>query len=245
MAGEAAAADMAIKAIMGISSGITARANVRAANTVNAANAYASNLVRGANNELSAKRGLLARYVQSVNNQRALDNTGDQLAAAQVNYRRARDSATNDDLETQLKFAEQAGAQAATSAMSGMVGGVADIVAGTTALRKARIQQRTQDALRMGDSDAAVRLGQIAAAGLDSLDQSEIADNLDYGNDVAVEQRYGGNLVSEIWSGQSSQSLATLTSTFGTPKKDTAGLYKTRGGSQQTTMLQEQDSWFN
>lgn len=194
----AAAADTAVKAIMGISAGITARANVNAANIVNSANAYASNLVRGANNELSAKRGSLARYVQSVNNQRALDNVGDQLASAQVNYRRARDSATNDDLETQLKFAEQAGAQAAASAMAGMSGGVADIVAGTTALRKARIQQRTNDALRMGDSDAAMRLGQIAAAGLDSLDQSEVADSLDYGKDVAVQQVYGGNLFSEI-----------------------------------------------
>lgn len=239
-------ADAGLKAIMGISAGVTARANVQAGNIVNSANAYAANTVRAANNELTSKRSSLARFTQSVNNQRVLDNAGDQLAAAQTNYRRARDSEAQDDFETQLRFAEQAGAQSAASALAGVVGGVADIVNSTTALRKSRLQQRQADALAAGDFDAGQRFSQIQQAGWDSLDSSEITDALDYSKNVAVNQVYGGNLLSEVWSGQSSQSLANVTSAAGESWGNwrTSQTYGTKSGSQQTNMLREQDSWF-
>lgn len=207
--------DAGLKAFMGISAGVTARANVQASNIVSSANAYANNTVRAANNELAAKRGSLARFTQSVNNQRVLDNMGESLAAAQTNYRRARDSEEQDDFETQLRFAEQAGAQSAASALAGLSGGVVDIVNSTTAMRKARLQQRAADAVKAGDFDAQLRFSQIQQAGWDSLDNSEISETLDYGKDVAVKQVYGGNLLSESLSGQSGQSLANLTSSFG------------------------------
>ncbi len=212
-----AAADFGMKAIMGISQGVIAEAQVNAANTVNAANAYANNLVRSANNKLSAARGSLARYTQSVNNQRRLDNAGSQAEAAGINYRRARDSAINDDFESQIAFAEQAGAQAAAAALSGLTGGVADIVRGTTALRQARIQGRAREAMRQGDWDAQQRQRNIMLAGYDSLDQSEITDNLDYSVDVAVKQQRRGNLLTDILGGQDMKNLANLTSSFFKP----------------------------
>lgn len=197
-----------INAVMGLAGGVTARANIYAQNRIDEANTYAKNLVRGANNELAAKRGSLARFTQSVNNNRALENTGAAAEAATVNYRRARDSRIKDDFETQIKFAEQAGAQAAAAGASGLIGGVADIVAGTTALRKARLEQRTAEATKQGDYDAAKRNRMIHQAGWDSLDHSEIADTLDYGKDVAVTRVHGGSFWSEVLGAQSKNTLS-------------------------------------
>ena len=204
------AADFGMKAIMGISAGVVEEGNINAQNIVNEANAYASNLMRGANNKLKAARGSLARYNQSVNNQRTLENVGREAEAAAVNYRRARDSAARDDFESQIAFAEQAGAQGAAAAFSGLSGGVADMVASTTALRKARLQQRSDEAMRQGDFDASRMQANILQSGWDSLDHSEISDNLDYSVDVAVKRSRGVNLFSDIMAGQSGKTLAEL-----------------------------------
>lgn len=212
MSAAMAAAAFGITAITGISQGILDRANVNASNTVNAANAYSNNLIRAANNKLGAARGSLARYNQSVNNNRTLENTGLQAEAAVVNYRRARDSEIQDDFETQLRFAEQAGAQAAATALSGLTGGVADVVNGTTALRKARLSQRALTARQQGDFDTQQRQSQILQAGWDSLDSSEITDNIDYSVDVATKKVASGNLFTQIFGGQSAQSTANAAS---------------------------------
>lgn len=207
----AAAADFAIKAISGISQGILDKANVNASNTVNEANAYANNLIRAANNKLGAARGSLARYNQSVNNNRTLENAGLQAEAAAVNYRRARDSEIQDDFETQLRFAEQAGAQAAATALSGLTGGVADVVNSTTALRKARLSQRALVARQQGDFDAQQRQSQILQAGWDSLDSSEIIDGIDYSVDVATKRVSSGNFFTQVMGMQDTKNLANLT----------------------------------
>lgn len=207
----AAMADFGMKAIMGISAGVLRDAGIDASNKVNEANAYASNLVRSANNELAAKRGSLARYMQSVNNQRVLENAGGQAEAAQINYRRARDSATNDNFEQQIAFAEQAGAQAAAGALSGLTGGVADIVAGTTALRESRTDARVAAATRAMDFDSAQRVKNIMQAGWDSLDHSEVTDALDYSTDVAVKQVSSGNLFTDIMAQQDMKNIANIT----------------------------------
>lgn len=208
-------ADFGIKAVMGLGSAYLAEANARAANTVNEANAWANNLVRGANNQLAAARGSLARNVQSINNQRTLDNMGSNIEAATINYRRTRDSALQDDFESQLAQAEQAGAQAAAGALSGLTGGVVDIVAGTTALRKQRIQQRSDEAMRQGDWDAERRLKQIAQAGFDNLDQSEITDNIDQSVDVAVKQHANTSIFGAVFGGQDMKSMANIASDAG------------------------------
>ena len=175
-----------ISAVQSMGQQASANAGVDANNTVNTANTAAANLVRSANNTLRAARGSLSRYNQSVNNQRTLENAGREAEAAAVNYRRARDSAINDSLENQIAFAEQAGAQRAASSLSNLTGGVADIVSGTTALRKARIQQRMDEATKQGDHDASLLQSRILQAGWDSLDHSEITDDLDYGVDMPV-----------------------------------------------------------
>ncbi len=164
---------------------------IKQANRINDANAYADNLLRVANNEVRASRASLARFNQSVNNKRTLENTGGQLEAETVNYRRARDNATKEGFEQQLQFMEQSGAQAAASAFSGLTGGVVDVVNSTTALRKSRIEQRTQEAMKQSDFDAGKRQVQILQSGWDSLDYSEIDAGIDYGFSTAnVQQQH-------------------------------------------------------
>lgn len=208
-------AEFGIKAVMGLSNAYLEEANARAYNIVSEANAWASNLVRGANNELKAKRGSLARYNQSVNNQRVLDNAGDARTAALVNYRRARDSAVQEDFETQLKLSEQAGAQAAASALSGLSGGVADIVAGTSALRASRIKQRAAESMAQGDWDAQQMTKNITAAGYDQLDQSEITEDLDHSIDVAQRKTANTSIWAAVMSQQDMKSMANIASEYG------------------------------
>lgn len=200
----------AITAVKGIAGGAARESQGKVANIINDANAYASNLVRSANNTAKGARASLARYTQSVNNQRVMDNTASEAEAASVNYRRARDNAINDDLDNQIAFTEQAGSQAAAAALSGLTGGVADIVSGTTALRKSRMQQRAQASMRQADYDAGRRQAQIFEAGWDSLDMSDIAVDLDYGNDVAVKVDTSSNLLMDMLGGQSPQNMANL-----------------------------------
>ena len=206
----AEAADFGIKAIMSIGSGVIEEANINAANTVARANAAASNLMRGASNELRSKQASLSRYTQSVNNQRVLSNTASSAEVALTNYRRSRDSALQDSFEQQISFAEQAGAQAAASAFSGLSGGVADIVRGTTALRRQRIQQRVETAQKQGAYDASAHQRNIVMAGLDNLDQSSVMDGLDYGNDVATTRNYSGTLLSDLIRAKTNTNIANV-----------------------------------
>lgn len=201
---------VASTALQGLDAALEKQKNAKLENTITEANVYASNLIRGANNELKGARGSLARYNQSVNNQRTLENAGKDAEAAKVNYLRARDSAMSDDLEQQIAFSEQAGAQAAASALSGLTGGVVDLVNGTTALRKARIQQRVDDVAKSTAYDAGQRQGAILQAGWDSLDYSEISDDLDFSQDVGVYKSTNVNWLAAISSGQDPKNLANL-----------------------------------
>jgi len=193
--------DMGKNIVGSISSGVLAEANANAQYTLNQANAYASNLIRSSNNTVAAARSSLARYTQSVNNNRTLDNVGKAFTTNNVNYRRQRDAASNASLEDQIALAEQAGRQAAASAFSGLTGGVSDIIRNTTALRASRIQQRKEQATAQMDSDQAARTGALLQAGWDNLDQTDIVTNIDYGNDVVADTRYTGGLFSEIVGG--------------------------------------------
>ena len=203
-------AAMGLDILMGISGGVVEEAKVNAANQVTAANTYAQNLVRTVNNELSMSRASTARYNQSVNNQRVLENTGSAVETAGINYRRARDSATLDDFESQIAFAEQAGAQRAQAALSGLTGGVVDLVDATTRLRKSRLQQRSDEAMKLGDFDAGQRAKQIYQTGWDSLDSSEINADVDYSVNTFSKQTYDGNLFTEAFGKSGVKGLANI-----------------------------------
>jgi hypothetical protein len=205
-------AKMGMTAVSNISASYLKDADIDASNTINEANAYASNLVRSANNKLSAARSSLAYYNQSVNNKRVLQNAGSAAEAATVNYRRTRDNAATGSVEDQIRFAEQAGAQASVAAFSGLTGGVVDVVRGATALRQSRIQQRTAEMLKQGDYDASKQSARILQAGWDSLDTSDLTANLDYSRDVAQTRRSNSSLFFDIMSGQDTKDMSNAAS---------------------------------
>lgn len=177
-------AGMAMNAYQADQAAQVEKNNILSRNIVNEANSYAINLVRKANNKLAAARSSLAYYNQDENNKRVLENAGSAAEAAQVNYRRARDEAVTGSVEDQIAAAERAGAQASAAAFSGLTGGVVDVVRGATALRQSRIEQRTNDMLRMGDWDASKQAANIMQAGWDSLDTSDLTPLLDYSEDI-------------------------------------------------------------
>ena len=207
-----ALAQVGMSIVSSMSGAATEKANVRAQNTVNSAKTAAANLMRGANNELLSKRNSLARYVQNENNKRTMTQTGREAEAVLVNYRRARDAADTGDFEQQIRFSEQAGEQAAMSGASGLTGGVADIVASTSALRLSRIKQASLTATKQADWDATQRQSDILASGLGSLDQSFIIDDLDYSLDTHVDQKPSKNAFGAILQGVFSNSASTLSS---------------------------------
>lgn len=207
----AAIADFAMKAIQGISGGILADAQANADNIINDANTAASNLIRGANNELAASRSTLRRFNQSVNNNRALTNTGRNVVASNVDAARAAQANAAASFEDQIAFAEQQGAQSAMAAFTGLSGGVVDLVNGATALRHSRVVQRAELASKEAAFDSRERAKQLALAGWDSLDTSDVGVLLDRGQDVAQHRARGSNLFIDALSGQSAQGMANAT----------------------------------
>lgn len=180
--------------LMGLGAREVQRAQVRAANTVNAANVYARNLMRSANNELASKRGSLARLTQSLNNNRTLENMGSAFEASAVNYRRQRDERKRRSVEQDIQLAEQAGAQAAAAAASGLTGGVVDAVAGTVALRRSRILQAESQVDKALAFDQGRQQAAIIRQGLSAMDMNTIVDDIDYSLDVFSAQAGPGYL---------------------------------------------------
>jgi hypothetical protein len=161
-------------------------------NKVAAANAANANRVRSSGNAFEAAKGSLARYLQSVNNNRTLEAGGEALEQNLINARRQEDTELSGDFETAIRNAEQNGSQAAAAAFAGVGGEVADNISVATKLMQQRAQfeaQKNQD-FRMYDYSR--RAATIQTQTIRSLDSSLIFDALDYGTDVA-QQKYSQN----------------------------------------------------
>lgn len=195
-------------AFMGLGSGWLQKQQVKAQNKIRSAEVYASNLMRSANNELASKRDSLARYTQSVGNQRVMEDAGNVVNANVTNYLRGRDDLDNADLESQIAFMEQAGAQAAASAASGLTGGVIDTIAGTMALRESRRAAQTDRVRGQVKVDFAQAQRQNFLAALSRTDNSDIVTNIDYSMDTFTPAVRSGNLFTDVFGGQSKDSMS-------------------------------------
>jgi hypothetical protein len=164
------------------------RAQVRANNMLSEVNANAKNKIRTAQNAEIASRNNLARWMQSVNNNRTLDSGGDALEANVVNYRRQQDSALSQDFSSSIRSAEQEGASAAAAALNGVDGNVVDMVNGSVALRDSIVSEQVKQFRGMQAYDTARRAGSIMSQMVGGLDQSIIMDTLDYNTDIATHE---------------------------------------------------------
>lgn len=165
------------------------KASVETNNRINKANAENRNKVRGAENAFAAAKGALARYMQSVNNNRVLEAGGKAMEANLVNARRREDVMQGASFEDQLRATEQMGQQAAAAAFVGVGGEVADMVSASTRLMRQRAQQAAEQQRDYRLHDVAERAGVIQAQTVRGLDSSLILDALDYTTDVAQTQK--------------------------------------------------------
>lgn len=172
-------------AIAGYFGNDAARAQADANTRISAANAKAGNQVRGAQNAFEAAKGNLARYAQSVSNNRRLESGGDAIEANVVNYRRARDNLATQSFATSIRQAEQAGQSAAAQANSGIDGSVVDQVNGATAIRDSIVNEAISRQGATMDYDAAHRAAGIEIQTVQGMDGSLILDQLDYNQDYA------------------------------------------------------------
>lgn len=196
-----------MNALTGLAQGSANRSATRAQNTIRESQVYAANLVRGAKNEAAAGRASLARYNQAEGNRRVLEDTASVMEANSLNYLRARDGQLEDDLDSQIAFAEQAGAQAAAGAASGLTGGVVDMVAGTTALRRARQVATQERNVAEFAYDYKTNQRNTLAQGLSAMDNSTILTDIDYGIDTFFAEKPQGNIITDIFGGQNKDTL--------------------------------------
>jgi hypothetical protein len=157
----------------------------RANNRLSAINASTSNATRQISNEAAAAEGNLNRFVQSVNNNRALEAGGNAQEALIVNYLRGRDGQIAGNFSDDIRSAELAGHSAAAAALSGIDGNVVDMVNGSTALRDSIVRQSVEEHQDQQAYDVSRRAGNIASQMVAGLDNSIILDKLDYNVDYA------------------------------------------------------------
>jgi hypothetical protein len=145
------------------------------------------NTLRMASNEAAAAKGSLARWTQSVNNNRRLKAGGEALEANTVNALRGQDAATSRTFADGVANAEQMGRMAASAAFNGLGGDVVDQVNLSVDLRNGIVGQAFADQQDVAAYDTARRAGSIMSQMIGGLDNSVIMDAIDYNIDVAQE----------------------------------------------------------
>lgn len=173
-------------------------AQVDANNEISDLNAKTGNSLRQAKNAESAAEGGLARFVQSVNNNRALEAGGNAQEALVVNAVHGDTMRLQRSFSQSIQAAEQAGHAAASQASAGVSGNVVDMVNASTALRDSIVQQSVADDQTAQDYAVSRRAGNIASQMVSGLDSSVIMDTMDYNVDVAQHQAKFGKLSSML-----------------------------------------------
>lgn len=168
-------------------SSYAARAQQGAQSRIEHAEAAATNRVRAANNLFEANQASLARFMQSTNNNRALDAMGEALEANLVNVRRQDDAYSRASFEDSVRAAEAEGGAAAAQAWSGLSSSVVDQVNSATALRRARANADAENNRKFMNFDAGRRASQIVSQSIRGLDSDVIMTSLDYNTNIARE----------------------------------------------------------
>lgn len=177
-----------IGSFLGIFNVAGQRAVAEANNRISAVNAEAGNKVRLARNAFGAAENNLARFAQSLNNNRVLKQGGQQLEANVVNYYRSRDQLLTQSFSDSIAQAEQAGHAVASAAAAGVGGSVVDMVNTSTRLRDSIVKQQLDERADQFTYDTSRRAGNILSQTLGGMDQSLILNNFDTGIDVAQVQ---------------------------------------------------------
>lgn len=165
--------------IMGWLGNQPAKAQAAIDTRLSAVNAAATNQVNRARNVETMARNSLGRYVQSVNNNRHLDDAGDAYTANLVNGLRNLDVAVNQGVLNDVRVLEEFGAASASQAAVGAGGQVVDMINSTTALRSSISRELAKQSVDASRYDVATRSQSIMSQMAGGLDSSLIIDSLD------------------------------------------------------------------
>ncbi len=202
------------------------RAAVDASNRLRQLNVDSRARVRMAANAAEAGQNNLARWVQSVNNNRRLKAGGEALEANTVNARRGMDAGTRQGFSQDITAAEQAGARAASAAFSGVGGDVVDMVDLSVNLRNSIVDQAFAAQQGQAAYDTTRRAGSIMSQMVGGLDNSVIIDSLDYTQEAAQIDAKVSVLASAIMGAGKAMGMGSaMGSSDGTPQKDTSPRY--------------------
>ena len=133
-----------------------------------------------ASNIASSAQGNLARWAQSVNNQRVLEAGGKSLEVNAINFGRQMDAALSSGFSTSIGAAEVAGRAAVASGFAGISGDVVDAVNVSTRIRDRMVREQTQANYKMAEWDFRQKQATIATQTIRSMDSSYLMDTLDF-----------------------------------------------------------------
>lgn len=136
--------------------------------------------VRRANQEeANAKQGL-AQHMQNLQNDRILRAAAKQQAAATTNLLRTQDTATQNDLESQIAASEAGGAYAANVASKGVGGSSVDMIDQTLRARDQRAAELRSRNQRYVTYDMAQQLAGVVPGGIQATDLGVKSMGVDY-----------------------------------------------------------------
>lgn len=205
--------------------------------------ARARNISRGSANIEKAAKGSLTRFMQGENNKRILRGAGNSYNAAQEELARTGEANTAGRIERQIANAEASGALAANAAFAGALGGSTDVLALTQRLQQARREAAIKKRAGQVSYEQMKQITGIMSQGIEQLDITQFNDGIDYSVDTSNRLTSGSTMLGDILGSQGFKSFMQTTGTRS--DASTARQYGTYGGSEQTRILREQDSWFN
>lgn len=149
-------------------------------NIAKKSNDRVANILRAADNTMSAAADNLKRYQQSQSNKFKLMSGGDTLNAQATNMLRIADSLVSGSFERRVAVAEQAGALAANAGGAGVGGGSLDMLEKANTLRAQRAEQQYEDRKAQQLGDAALEMDQTERAIILGLDDTQFNTSLNY-----------------------------------------------------------------
>lgn len=174
-------------AVAGAINGADKDAAIDSINETSSANtARVKNAARRAANVATEAQNNLKRFVQATNNSRALDAMGGTIGTTLTNYQRQRDQMLKGGFEQSIQAAEEAGAQASSSAFAGIGGSVSDNISSATILRNDRIAQGVREQGAALEQNYRSQQAATVKGAIDGLDNRTVLDSLDNNIDVGL-----------------------------------------------------------
>jgi hypothetical protein len=171
--------------------------------------AATENALRAGSNRLMMARAAADNKLREINNTRLLRRATIEHEQANENFLRNQEALVSGGLEDQIAAAEQRGAYAATSALSGTLGSTVEGMETTLRLKQERALQYRERQGNYATYDQLRQLAGIVPAAISALDTGATVANLDHGisfstarplgPDQLIQPNIAGNFFTDAW----------------------------------------------